>query len=65
VSIVGYVSDWVAEMSHPRVSFVKQNLREIGIEAFRLLLNQMCGDDSVQHIVVKAHLEIRESTRRY
>jgi LacI family transcriptional regulator len=64
VSIVGYMSDWVSEMSHPRVSFVKQNLREIGTKAFRLLLDQISGDDSVQHVVVKARLELRDSTRR-
>lgn len=47
VAVIGYMTDWVSEMSHPRVSFIKQNLREIGIKAFRLLLDQMNGDDSV------------------
>ncbi len=63
VAVIGYMSDWVSEMSNPRVSFVKQNLREIGFKAFRLLLDQMHGDDSVQHVVVSAHLEMRESTK--
>ena len=63
VAVVGYMTDWVSEMSHPRVSFVKQNLREIGTKTFRLLLDQMNGDDSVQHVVVKARLELRDSTR--
>ena len=63
ISIIGYMSDWVSEMSHPRVSFVKQNLREIGNKAFRLLLEQINGDDSVQHIVVNARLELRDSTK--
>jgi LacI family transcriptional regulator len=63
VAIVGYMSDWVSEMSHPRVSFVKQNLREIGVKAFRLLLDQMNGDDSVQHVVVNARVELRDSTK--
>jgi LacI family transcriptional regulator len=57
------MTDWVSEMSHPRVSFIKQNLREIGIKAFRLLLDQVNGDDSVQHIIVKANLELRDSTK--
>ena len=65
IAIVGYMSDWVSEMSHPRISFVRQNLREIGCKAFRLLLEQMNGDDSVQHIVVKARLELRDSTKRH
>ena len=64
VAIVGYMSDWVSEMSHPRVSFVKQNLKEIGTKAFRLLLDQINGDDSVQHVVVKARLELRDSTKK-
>ena len=63
VAVIGYMTDWVSEMSHPRVSFIKQNLREIGIKAFRLLLDQMNGDDSVQHIIVKANLEMRDSTK--
>ncbi len=63
VAIIGYMSDWVSEMSHPRVSFVKQNLREIAAKAFRLLLDQMQGDDSVQHVVVNARVELRNSTK--
>jgi LacI family transcriptional regulator len=43
---------------------VKQNLKEIGIKAFRLLLDQMKGDDSVQHVVVSARLELRDSTKK-
>ena len=64
VAIIGYMSDWVSEMCHPRISFVKQNLREIGSKAFRLLKDQMNGDDSVQHVVVNARLELRDSTKR-
>jgi len=63
IAVIAYMSDWVSEMSHPRVSFVKQNLREIAIKAFRLLLDQINGDDSVQHVIVKANLEIRDSTK--
>ena len=65
VAFIGFMSDWVSEMSHPRISFVRQNLKEIGCKAFRLLLDQMNGDDSVQHIVVKARLELRDSTKRH
>ena len=63
VAVIGYMSDWVSEMSHPRISFVKQNLREIGSKAFRLLTDQINGDDSVQHVVVSARLEFRDSTK--
>lgn len=65
IALIGYLSDWVSEMSHPRISFVKQNLREIGNKAFRLLLDQINGDDSVQHIVVNARLELKDSTKQH
>ena len=64
VGLIGYMTDWVSEMCHPRISFVKQNLREIGSKAFRLLQDQMNGDDSVQHVVVNARLELRDSTKK-
>jgi LacI family transcriptional regulator len=65
IALIGYMSDWVSEMSHPRISFVKQNQREIGNKAFRLLLDQINGDDSVQHVVVNARLELRDSTKQH
>jgi LacI family transcriptional regulator len=63
VAVIAYISDWVSEMSHPRISFVKQNLHEIGTRAFHLLLQQINGDDSVQHVVVNARIELRDSTK--
>lgn len=63
VAVIAYMSDWVSEMSYPRISLIKQNLREIGTKAFRLLLDQIKGDDSVQHVIVKANLELRDSTK--
>lgn len=64
ISLIGYITDWVSEMSHPRISLVKQNLREIGHQAVRLLLGHINGDDRVQHITVNARLEMRDSTKR-
>lgn len=64
VAIVGYMSDWVSDMTTPRMSFVKQNLREIGSKTFKLLLDQMNGDNTVRRMVVKTRLEIRDSTRK-
>ena len=63
ISIVGYMSDWVSDVLTPRVSFVKQNQKEMGIKAFKLLHDQMDGDTCVQHVIVKARLELRDSTR--
>lgn len=64
VSIIGFMSDWVSGMSFPRMTFVKQNLKEMGRKTFRLLLDQIGGDTSVKHIVVRAQLNIRESTKK-
>jgi LacI family transcriptional regulator len=63
VQIIGYMSDWVSEVTSPRVSFVKQNQKEIGTKAFKLLFDQLNGDTCVQHVIVKAWLETRESTK--
>ena len=63
ISIVGYMSDWISDVLTPRVSFVKQNQKEMGIKAFKLLYDQMDGDTCVQHVIVKARLELRDSTR--
>jgi len=63
ISVVGYMSDWISEVLTPRVSFVKQNQKEIAVKAFKLLRDQMEGDTCVQHVIVKARLELRDSTR--
>lgn len=63
ISVVGYMSDWISEVLTPRVSFVKQNQKEIAVKAFKLLHDQMDGDTCVQHIIVKTNLELRDSTR--
>jgi LacI family transcriptional regulator len=64
ISIIGFMSDWVSSLSTPRMSFVKQNMKEIGHSAFKVLFEQMKGNDNVQHIIIKARLEERETTRR-
>ena len=62
VAIVGFMSDWVSSMSYPRITFVKQNLKEIGRKTFKLLYEQIQGESSEKHLVVDARLNIREST---
>lgn len=64
VSIVGFMSDWVSEISTPRITFVKQNLRDLSSKALQLLQGQIKGDDQTYHFVTSARLEIRESTRK-
>ena len=64
VSIIGFMSDWVSELATPRMTFVRQNVRELGTKAFKLLQDQINGDEDVYHVVVNARLEVRESTRK-
>ena len=64
VAVVGFMSDWVSGMVYPRLTFVKQNQRELGRIAVRLLMDQINGNSSVKHVVVSARLNIRESTKK-
>ena len=64
ISIIGFMSDWVSGMSYPRMTFVKQNLKEVGRKTFELLYNQINGDDTIWNITIDARLNIRESTRK-
>ena len=63
IAIIGFVSEWVSDITKPRMTFVKQNMKEMGSKAFQLLFDQMNGDKSVQHVLVNARLELRESTK--
>lgn len=63
LSLIGFMSDWVSGITCPRMTFIKQNLKELGRKTFCLLSEQIEGDDRVKHIVIKARLNIRESTR--
>ena len=64
ISIIGFMSDWVSEMSSPRMTFIRQNLREIGVKAFKLLQDQINGENEVRHLKASARLEIRGSTQK-
>ena len=64
VSIIGFMSDWVSDLATPHMSFIRQNVKEIGKKVFKALYDQINGDDTVRHIVVNARLDIRESTRK-
>jgi len=63
IAIIGFMSEWVSGMSYPRMTFVKQNLKEMGSKAFHLLYDQMNGDESIKHQIIKTRLNVRESTR--
>lgn len=63
IAIIGFMSDWVSGLSYPRMTFVKQNLKEMSRKTFELLFDQMNGDERVKHVIVNARLNIRESTK--
>ena len=58
------MSDWVSELATPRMTFVKQNVKELGLKAFQLLQDQINGHEEVCHVIANARLEVRESTRK-
>lgn len=64
ISIIGFMSDWVSGMTYPRLTFVKQNSKEMGCKVVELLAAQFNGDKRVRHLIIKALLNIRESTRK-
>ena len=64
VSIIGFMSDWVSDLATPRMTFIRQNVKEISKKIFKALYDQINGDDTVRHIVVNARLDIKESTRK-
>jgi LacI family transcriptional regulator len=64
IAIIGFVSNWVSDITNPRMTFVMQNMKEMGSKAFQLLIDQMNGDNSVQHVLVNARLELRDSTKK-
>jgi LacI family transcriptional regulator len=61
VAVIGFMSEWVSDISVPRITFVKQNLKEIGSKTFKLLLDQINGEQNIKHITVNARLNIKES----
>lgn len=62
IAIIGFMSDWVSTMSYPPMTFVKQNLKEIGCKVFKSLYSQIEGEEGAENITVNARLNIREST---
>lgn len=64
VAVIGFMSDWVSDMSYPRITFVKQNQRELGRRTVKMLLDQINGSVSTKHVVVNGQLNIRDTTRK-
>ncbi len=64
VSIVGYNDMPFANMFHPALTTVKIDLRQMGVDSAKLLLNMLDGKDSeLESVILKPNLVIRGSTR--
>jgi len=63
ISVVGYDDTWIAETTDPPLTSVRMPIREMGVEATRLLISQVGGKDlSERQIVLPVSLTVREST---
>ena len=53
-----------ANMFHPALTTVKIDLRQMGVDSAKLLLNMLDGKDSeLESVILKPNLVIRGSTR--
>jgi DNA-binding LacI/PurR family transcriptional regulator len=62
LSIVGFDDLFFASYTQPRLTTVRQPMREMGRMAMESLLKLMAGEESAEAIKVPAELIIREST---
>ena len=62
LSIIGYTSEQLSAVSSPSLTFLRRNAKEIGHEAFRLLIEWMEGNEEVRNVKVNVRLEVKEST---
>jgi DNA-binding LacI/PurR family transcriptional regulator len=62
ISLVGFDDLFLASYTHPRLTTVRQPMRQMGMLAIESLLKLMSGLDSSNSIKVPAELIVREST---
>ena len=62
LSIIGYTSEQLSTVSSPSLTFLRRNSKEIGHEAFRLLMEWMEGNEEVRNVKVNVRLEVKESS---
>ncbi len=65
ISLLAFEEPVWAELTSPRLSVIRQPVREIAREAWELLLRRMHGDRGpVRRIELKAGIELRESVQK-
>jgi LacI family transcriptional regulator len=62
ISVMGFDDIESASFLNPRLTTIRQPLREMGQTAARVLLEQIAGAEPVPQIVVEPELVIRDST---
>jgi DNA-binding LacI/PurR family transcriptional regulator len=62
VSVVGFDDSPIAALAHPRLTTVRQRVRDKGAAAARLLLDRLGGAVAAGPVVLPAELVIRDST---
>jgi LacI family transcriptional regulator len=65
ISLLAFEEPEWAELTSPRLSVIRQPVREIARGAWELLLRRMNGDRfPVQHLELQAEIELRESVQK-
>lgn len=62
LSVIGYTSEQFSALSTPQLTYLRRNPREMGREAFELLMDGIAGKGEVRNVQVNTRLEIKEST---
>jgi len=63
LSLIGYTSEQLSAVASPRVTFLRYNPKEMGHEAFQMLMEKIAGNEEVKHVKIGTRVEVRETTR--
>lgn len=63
ISLIGYIDERQSLYTRPKLTAVRHPTKTMGCKACELLMEQMQGHADIRHEVVKAKLDIRQSTR--
>ena len=63
IQLIGYTDEVHAKFVEPKLTAIRHNTTLMGTRACELLLQQIEGNEDIEHEVVNSNLEIRNSTR--
>jgi LacI family transcriptional regulator len=64
ISVAGFDDLFIAAYTQPRLTTVRQPMRQMGLLAMESLFRLMSGEDSAIRVMVEPELMVRESTAR-